>query len=40
MEFKKKKGLFEDFFEHRSFLIMQYTNGDLSKREFLEKNKY
>lgn len=34
----RRRGLFEDFFEHRSFLIMQYTNGDLSKREFLNKN--
>lgn len=33
-----EKSLFEDFFEHRAFLIMQYTNGDLTKREFLQKN--
>ena len=38
MEYKRKKGVFEDFFEHRSFLIMQYTNGNLTKREFLQKN--
>ena len=34
----KKKGLFETFFENRSSLIVQYQNGDLTKREFLEYN--
>ena len=34
----KKKGLFETFFENRSSLIIQYQNGDLTKREFLEYN--
>lgn len=34
----KKRGLFEEFFENRSFLIMQYANGDITKREFLEGN--
>lgn len=29
---------FEDFFHLRSSLILQYENGDLSKREFLEGN--
>lgn len=38
MKLARKKGLFEDFFEHRSFLIMQYSCGDLTKREFLQKN--
>ncbi|EFI42328.1 DUF6648 family protein [Peptoniphilus sp. oral taxon 386] len=38
MDSIRKKGLFEKFFEHRSFLIMQYTNGDITKREFLQYN--
>lgn len=38
MRSTKRKGLFEDFFEHRSFLIMQYSQGDLSKKEFIKKN--
>lgn len=33
-----RRGLFEKFFEHRSYLIMQYENGDITKREFLEYN--
>ncbi len=33
-----KKGLFETFFDNRSFLILQLQNGDISKREFLELN--
>ncbi len=38
MQYIRKKGLFEDFFERRTFLIMQYNNGDITKKEFLEKN--
>ncbi|MBL7575029.1 hypothetical protein SAMN00017477_0551 [Peptoniphilus asaccharolyticus DSM 20463] len=34
----RKKNKFEDFFERRSFLIMQYSNGDISKKEFLQYN--
>lgn len=34
----KKKGIFDFFFENRSSLILQYTNGDISKKEFLEYN--
>ena len=34
----RRKSLFEKFFEHRSSLIMQYNNGDITKREFLEYN--
>lgn len=34
----KKKDKFEDFFERRSFLIMQYSNGNITKREFLQYN--
>jgi len=37
VEFRKKRGVFEDFLEHRSYLIGQYTNGDLTKKEFLTK---
>lgn len=38
MNLSHRKGLFEDFFERRSFLIMQYNSGDITKREFLEYN--
>lgn len=34
----RKKDTFEQFMEHRSFLIMKYSNGDISKREFLQYN--
>ncbi|WP_317845471.1 DUF6648 family protein [Schnuerera sp. xch1] len=34
----KDKGIFETFFENRSSLIIQYANGDISKKEFLEYN--
>ena len=34
----KKKGLFETFFENRSSLIIQFKNGDINKKEFLEYN--
>lgn len=34
----RKKGVFDKFFDQRSSLIMQFTNGDISKREFLEYN--
>lgn len=34
----KKKGIFSTFFEQRSSLIVQFKNGDISKREFLEYN--
>lgn len=34
----RKKNKFEDFFERRSFLIMQYNNGDITKKEFLQYN--
>ena len=33
-----KKSLFEQFFDNRSSLILQFGNGDLSKKEFLEQN--
>jgi hypothetical protein len=34
----RRKSIFETFFEHRSSLIIQYKNGDITKREFLEGN--
>lgn len=34
----KRKSIFDRFFEHRDSLIVQYTNGDISKREFLQLN--
>lgn len=34
----KKKGIFETFFDNRSSLIVQFKNGDISKKEFLEYN--
>lgn len=33
----KRKGIFETF-ENRSSLIIQYSNGDITKKEFLEYN--
>lgn len=38
MTYYRRKGLFETFFDHRSSLIVQFKNGDISKREFLEGN--
>lgn len=38
MKTLRKKDKFEEFFERRSFLIMQYTCGDISKKEFLKYN--
>ncbi len=34
----RRKGLFESFFADRSSLIVQYKNGDITKREFIESN--
>jgi len=34
----KRQSIFDRFFEHRDSLIIQYKNGDISKREFLEGN--
>ncbi len=36
--YSARKSLFNIFFENRSSLILQYENGDISKREFLENN--
>lgn len=38
LELHKGKSIFNTFFENRSSLIIQYTNGDISKKEFLEYN--
>ncbi|WP_242942447.1 DUF6648 family protein [Proteiniborus sp. DW1] len=34
----KRQSIFDRFFEHRDSLIIQYKNGDITKREFLEGN--
>lgn len=34
----KTGSVFEKFFKHRDSLIIQYKNGDMTKREFLEAN--
>ena len=34
----KSKGIFDTFFDNRTSLIIQYDNGDISKKEFLESN--
>lgn len=34
----KKSGFFDDFFHKRSTLIVQFKNGEISKKEFLELN--
>lgn len=33
-----RKSIFETFFENRSSLILQYNNGDITKRELIEGN--
>lgn len=38
MAYYKRKSIFDTFFEHRDSLIVQYKNGDISKREFLQMN--
>lgn len=38
MIYSNKKGLFESFFENRSFLIAQLESGDLNKVQFLNAN--
>lgn len=34
----KRESLFDRFFKHRDSLIIQFKNGDISKREFLQLN--
>jgi hypothetical protein len=36
--YHKKESIFDTFFSNRNSLIIQYKNGDISKREFLEGN--
>ncbi len=36
--FKNRKTIFDEFFEHRDMLIVQYMNGDITKKEFLDMN--
>src|SRR5699024_4795246 len=38
LNISRRRGKFERFFDMRSSLIIQYENGDMSKREFLENN--
>lgn len=38
MAYYNKEGIFDTFFDHRNSLIIQFKNGDISKREFLEGN--
>ncbi|MDD2447087.1 MAG: hypothetical protein PHY91_05320 [Tissierellia bacterium] len=34
----RRRSIFKSFFENRSSLILQFNNGDISKREFIEGN--
>jgi len=36
--YKKKVNIFSEFFSHRDALIIQYMNGDISKKEYIEEN--
>ena len=38
MRYINKKDFFNDFFGHRSYLIMRYSNGHITKKEFLKYN--
>lgn len=38
LTYYNKKNIFDIFFSHRDSLIMQYKNGDITKREFLQYN--
>ena len=38
LSYYEKQGIFSTFFENRSSLIVQFKNGDISKREFLDYN--
>ena len=38
MGYYKKQGIFSRFFDHRSSLIVQFKNGEITKREFLDYN--
>lgn len=36
--YKKEVNIFDEFFEHRDSLIIQYKNGDITKKEYIEEN--
>lgn len=38
LAFYKKEGIFDKFFDQRSYIIVQFSNGDITKRQFLEYN--
>lgn len=38
LSFYKKEGIFDKFFDQRSSLIVQFSDGVISKRQFLEYN--
>lgn len=38
MKHYKRENIFDRFFKHRDSLIIQYKNGDMTKREFLKEN--
>ncbi len=38
MEYIKRESIFDKFFNHRDSLIMQYKNGDITKREYISLN--
>ncbi len=38
MAYTRRKSIFDRFFEHRDSLIIQFRNGDITKREFLQMN--
>ncbi|EOD01603.1 hypothetical protein L21TH_0342 [Caldisalinibacter kiritimatiensis] len=38
MVYTKNENIFDSFFMNRDFLIMQFKNGDINKREFLQLN--
>lgn len=38
LSINRERDIFKDFFDKRSFLIYQYENGEISKKELLENN--
>ncbi|WP_432401933.1 DUF6648 family protein [Wukongibacter sp. M2B1] len=38
LKYKMPENVFDKFFEHRNSLILQFKNGDITKREFLEEH--
>jgi len=37
---RTKNDVFDKFFTHRDYLIIQFMNGDITKREFIEEHYY